>query len=56
MVEPNLSTEGIAVLADTLELNGGTIRPASSRTNTDLSHDGLEHDPEHRVNWREEGS
>ena len=26
VVEPNYSTQGIAVLADTLELNGGTIR------------------------------
>ena len=26
VVEPNISTQGIAVLANTLELNGGTIR------------------------------
>ncbi|MCY3557116.1 MAG: SwmB domain-containing protein [Chloroflexi bacterium] len=52
VVEPNLSTEGVAVLADTLELDGGAIRSAASRTNADLTHDGLDHDPKHRVDWR----
>ena len=32
VVEPNYSTRGVAVLADSLELNGGTIRSASSQT------------------------
>ena len=48
--EPDISTQGIAVLANTLELNGGTIR-ARSR-NVDLSHDGLDHDPAHKVDWQ----
>lgn len=52
VVEPNTSTQGIAVLADTLELNGGTIRSASSRTDADLAHEGLAHDPNHKVDWR----
>ena len=51
VVEPNTSTQGIAVLADTLELNGGTIRSTASDTGADLAHDGLSHDPEHKVNW-----
>ena len=52
VAEPNESTQGIAVLANTLELNGGTIESASSRTDADLDHDGLAHDPEHKVDWR----
>ena len=49
VVKPNLSTQGIAVLANTLELNGGTIQSASSQADADLSHAGLDHDPAHRV-------
>ena len=53
VVEPNYSIQGIAVLEDSLELNGGTIKSAaSSETNADLSHTGRPHDPDHRVNWR----
>ena len=52
VVQPNLSTEGIAVLADSLALNGGTIRSVSSQTGADLSHTRREHDPEHKVDWR----
>ena len=52
VVEPNLSTQGIAVLANTLELNGGTIKSATSQTDADLSHTGLAHDANHKVNWR----
>jgi len=37
MVEPNLSTAGIKVLADTLQLNGGTINSAVSQQDADLS-------------------
>ena len=50
VVEPNISTQGIAVLANTLELNGGTIRSGSN--NAILSHTGLAHDAEHKVDWR----
>ena len=52
VVEPNYSTQGIAVLEDTLELNGGTIQSVASQTDAALSHDGLGHDPDHRVDWR----
>ena len=52
VAQPNESTQGIAVLANSLELNGGTIESASSRTDADLDHDGLAHDPEHKVDWR----
>ena len=54
VVEPNYSTEGIAVLADTLELNGGTIGVATATgiTHAALAHRGLGHDPDHRVDWR----
>ena len=50
VVEPNISTQGIAVLANTLEFNGGTIR--SGGTDADLAHTGLAHDASHKVNWR----
>ena len=52
VVRPNYSTQGIAVLADTLALNGGTIRAAASGADSDLAHSGLDHDPEHKVDWR----
>ncbi len=57
VVEPNLSTQGIAVLADTLELNGGTIESTAADMAADLSHSGLAHDADHKVNWeaQEEG-
>lgn len=51
VVQPNFSSQGIAVLADTLKLNGGSIRSASSQTSADLSHSGLSHDANHKVNW-----
>ena len=50
VVEPNLSTQGIAVLANTLALNGGTIRAGGADAN--LAHDGLAHDANHKVNWQ----
>ena len=52
VVEPNLSTQGIAILANTLTLNGGDIESAATDTDADLSHDGLGHDPGHKVNWQ----
>ena len=51
VVEPNVSTQGISVPANTLALNGGTIRSASG-ADADLSHDGLAHDPQHKVDWQ----
>ncbi len=47
VAEPDISTQGIAVLADTLELNGGTIQ--SDGLAALLSHTSLDHDPEHKV-------
>ena len=52
VVEPNLSTLGIAVLADTLALNGGSIRSASSGVEANLMHVGLPHDAAHKVDWQ----
>ena len=52
VAEPNESTGGIAVLANTLELNGGTIRSASGDADAHLSHAGLGHDPAHKVDWQ----
>ena len=52
VVEPNFSTQGIAVLEDTLELNGGTIASTTTEAGADLSHTGLEHDPSHKVDWQ----
>ena len=54
VVEPNISTQGIAVLANTLQLNGGSIKSASSQADADLSHTGLAHDANHKVDWRRE--
>ena len=53
VVEPNISTQGIAVLADTLALNGGTIQSASSQIDANLAHSGLDHDAEHKVDWQQ---
>ena len=52
--EPNTSPQGIAVLANTLELNGGKIRLMTDRTvNARLAHFGLPHDASHKVDWRQ---
>ena len=52
VVEPNFSSQGIAVLADSLELNGGGIAAVSASVSADLSHTGLGHDPNHKVDWQ----
>ncbi len=52
VVEPNYSTQGVAVLADTLVLNGGTIRASTTGADADLGHDGRDHDPAHKVDWQ----
>ena len=52
VVQPNYSTQGIAVLANSLELNGGTIRSSASQTNAALSHIRLDHNDDHRVDWQ----
>ena len=52
VVEPNISTQGIAVLANTLELNSGTI--LSDGLAALLAHTGLAHDSNHKVDWQQE--
>ena len=54
VVPPNTSPRGIAVLANTLETNGGTIRSAATGVDASLAHAGLPHDPKHKVDWRPE--
>ena len=51
VVEPNYSTQGIAVLANSLELNGGTIQ--SDGLAARLAHVLLDHDSEHKVDWQD---
>ena len=53
VVEPNYSTEGIAVLENTLELNGGSIKSTASQSDADLSHAGRNHDSDHKVDWQQ---
>ena len=52
VVQPNQSIQGIAVPANTLELNGGAIKSTTTEADADLSHTGLDHDPNHKVDWR----
>ena len=54
VVEPNYSTLGIAVLENSLELNGGTIRSVATGADAALGHAGLDHDPNHKVDWQRE--
>ena len=49
VVWPNISTQGIAVLSNTLELNGGVIRSTANQVNAALVNEGLPHDPAHQV-------
>ncbi|MYE13244.1 MAG: hypothetical protein F4X99_16650, partial [Gammaproteobacteria bacterium] len=50
VVTPNRSTEGVAVLQNTLELNGGTIKDAADATiDASLAHTGLPHNTAHLV-------
>ena len=52
VAEPNYSTQGIAVLANSLALNGGAIRSAATNANAALGHTGLGHNSGHKVDWR----
>ena len=52
VVQPNISTQGIAVLEDTLELNGGTIKSTATEADANLANAGLGHDAKHNVDWR----
>ena len=51
VAENDASSAGVAVLANTLALNGGTIR-SSAGADAALSHAGLGPDPAHKVDWR----
>ena len=53
VVQPNTSPGGVAVLANTLELNGGAIRSTGTRTDAHLTHAGLAHSPSHKVDWHQ---
>ena len=46
---PDEAADGIAVLADTLETGGGTIRSVATQADAALGHAGLAHDPAHKV-------
>ena len=53
VAQSDASSVGVAVLKNTLALNGGTIRSASAAgENATLTHTGLGHDPAHRVDAR----
>ena len=54
MKQPNTSPQGIAVLANSLDLKYGAIRYASSGDPAYLSHTGLGHNPSHRVDWQQD--
>ena len=56
VVEPNYAPQGIAVLANSLALNGGTIRSAATNANAALAHTKRDHDAGHKVDWRPEVS
>ena len=49
VAEGDASGDGVAVLADTLELDGGTIAAADGGANAALGHGGLSPNPDHRV-------
>ena len=51
VVSADISTEGVAVLENTLELNGGTIRgaPPGPADDARLAHVGLRHNSAHKV-------
>ncbi|MCY3662273.1 MAG: SwmB domain-containing protein [bacterium] len=52
VIERDYSIQGIAVVANTLALNGGTITAAAGGADVDLAHTGLDHDSDHKVNWQ----
>ena len=53
VAEPNISLRGIAVIGNSLELNGGRIRLMSDQTiSARLTHTGQPHNPSHKVDWR----
>ncbi len=49
VVEPDISRQGIALLANTLEFTGETIRLGG--TDAALAHINLGHDANHKVDW-----
>ena len=55
VVEPDRSNAGVAVLRDTLGLNGGAVRSAATQKDAHLWYPGLDHDWNHQVDWRRSG-
>ena len=53
VIEPDYSSQGIAVIADTLELNGGAITAVVGGADAGLAHTGLGHDADHKVDWQQ---
>ena len=51
VVVPDRSTRGVAVLRNTLDLNGGAVRSVGAGTDAHLWYPGLDHDPAHMVDW-----
>ena len=49
--EPNFSPKGIAIIGDSLNLNGGTVRRGTSNQNS-IAFPHVLHDPNHKVDWR----
>ena len=49
VAEGDAAGTGVAVLAETLALNGGTIRSAATQADADRVHTGLDHDSTHKV-------
>lgn len=50
VVEPNLSTTGIAIIGDSLILNGGSLTTGGSPVLVGFP--SVHHDPNHKVDWR----
>ena len=48
----DVSAGGVAVVADSLELDGGTLRSSANGQDADLSHAGLAADPAHKADGR----
>ena len=50
--KPDVSAGGVAVIANSLGPSGGVVRYESSGDPAYLAHAGVDHDPNHKVNWR----
>ena len=52
VVKPSVSTRGVAVLKNSLALNGGMIVSTATKADASLTHTGLGHDADHKVDWQ----